>query len=104
MVNNLKSLNLFVDRLIEEKGLTYLEPKILEQVRSDLKERLEDIINAKIIELLPPEKLEEFDKLLYSNVSDEIVRQFCRDNIPDSEEALARLFLDFRETYLGKVR
>lgn len=102
MPKNFKDLDLFIDRLIQEKGLESLEPELLNQVKTDLKDRIEDIINATILEKLTPEKLADFEKLLDSKASDETIQKFCKENIPNLEEVLARVFLDFRQTYLGK--
>jgi len=101
IANQLKNLDPFVDKLIEEKGLDGLEKEVLDQIKVDLKDRIEDVINAKVVEKLPPEKLEEFEKLLDQNTSAQATQKFVKDNIPDLEEVLARVFLNFRQTYLG---
>jgi len=101
IANQLKNLDPFVDKLVEEKGLDGLEKEVLDQIKVDLKDRIEDIINAKIVEKLPPEKLEEFEKLLDQNTSPQATQKYVKDNIPDLEEVLARVFLNFRQTYLG---
>lgn len=93
-------LNEFIDRLIEEKGLDNLEEETLKQIKLDLHERLEDRINAAILEHMPPEKLEEFDSLL--DAADESATQaFCKKNISNLDEVVAAALVAFRQTYLG---
>jgi hypothetical protein len=90
----------FVSRLVEEKGLTNLDGEILEQVEKDLYERVERIINAAVLEHMPPEKLEFFEKLLERSDQGEI-QSFAQRNIPDLNEVVAKEMLHFRDTYLN---
>lgn len=95
------TLEVFVDRLIEEKGLEYLDEEIRAQMKSDLLERVEDRINASILEHMPPEALEEFEKFLDADTSDEEMQVFVAKKIPNMEEMLATVLLEFRQTYLS---
>lgn len=100
MPQTLPSLQVFIEGLIKEKGLEDLDPEILTQLKEDLQKRLENIINATILENLPSEKLPEFEKLLDSGADDEMIQSFCRENIPNLDEVIAKALLDFRRSYL----
>ena len=94
------SLDQFVDHLIVDKGLVDLDPEIREQVKSDLSERLDDRINALIVEKLPSEKLDGFNKILDSG-SEREIQEFCRQNIFDLDQLIAVELMNFRQSYLG---
>ena len=95
-----KEFDQFIDELVNAKGLTNLEPEVLEQLKKDLADRLEDRINAVILEKIPPEKLEEFEKLL-DTAADQEMQEYCQQNIPDLDQAIAGALLEFKNTYLG---
>lgn len=96
-----KILSEFVEKLVEEKGLVHLEPEVREQMEVDLRDRLESLIHARIIEEIGEEKLPEFEKLLDGNASPKETQQFIQDSIPDHANFLAGVLLDFRRAYLG---
>lgn len=101
-VNNGIDLVAFVDRLIEEKKLpSDLEKEVVDQIKSDLLSRVEDRVNAVIISNLSEDKLEEFNKILDSDISDEEMQKFCADNIPDLPQLLASELIVFKQTYLS---
>ena len=99
-----KNLDLknFVDRLMEEKKFPEsLEQEVLEQIKGDLMTRVEERINAVIINNLSEEKLEEFNKKLDENISDQEMQEFCSKNIPNLPQLIASELIVFRDTYLG---
>jgi hypothetical protein len=95
------SLDKFIDHLIEEKKFGKLDPDIKTQIKKDLIDRLEGVVNAKLILALPPDKLAEFEKLLAQDASQTAVDKFLKDNIPNLELYLAGTLADFRKKYLG---
>lgn len=98
--NQSEAINIFVDRLIEEKKFENVSPETLEQIKEDLLGRVEDRINAITLENMPREKLEEFNKLLdTANMED--IQKFCQNNIPDLNEIIAKELLNFRNIYLN---
>lgn len=102
--NGQKDIDLtkFVDRLIEEKKFpTDLEKEIVDQIKSDLLEKVEDRINATIISNLSEDKLEEFNKMLDNDVSDQEMQKFCSDNIPNLSQLLASELIVFKQSYLS---
>jgi hypothetical protein len=92
-------LDEFVDRLIKEKNIANVLPEVLEQMKKDLRERVDDRINVGIVKYVPPDKLANFEKLL-DNGTDAEVQAFLAGAIPDFSEVIAKEFLDFRTTYL----
>lgn len=93
------SIAQFVNRLVEEKDILNLDPEILDQVKKDLYVRVERMINAAVIENLPPEKLEFFEKLVERSDQAEI-QAFAQRSIPGLDEIIAKELVQFRNTYL----
>lgn len=92
----------FVLKMLEEKGLKNLEPEVLSQAKQDLMSRLEDRINAAIVEKLPPEQLTTFDEMLKKEgISGEEIQTFCRQHIPDLDLVIAQTLADFRRLYVS---
>ena len=72
----------------------------MDQLKSDLRERLENRINAVLLSQIPEHKLAEFEKLL--NAKDANATQaFCSANIPNLTELIAGEFLAFRKRYIA---
>ena len=95
-----QTIESFVGKLIEEKGFSGLDNEVMNQIKIDLMERVEDRINAAILENMPKDKLEEFDSLLDSADSREI-QMFCQNNIANLDEIIAQTLVDFRNIYLN---
>lgn len=95
-------LMMFVDRLIEEKKFPEsLEKEVIDQIKADLLARVEARMNAVLISNMPPLKLEEFNKLLDNNATDEEVQKFCGDSIPDLQQIMASELMVFKQKYLS---
>ena len=66
----------------------------------ELQERLESLINTALLAAMPEAELPYFERLL-EHGSDEDVQQFCQQNVPNMEEIISRILLQFRNEYLG---
>ncbi len=97
---NSPSIESFVNQLVVDKGLDYLEPEVLKQIKTDLAQRVEDRINMAIVAKMPPEKLEFFEKMLDKSSQEEIW-SFCQRNISNLQELVATELLEFRKVYLN---
>ena len=95
-------LAMFVDRLVLEKKFPEdLEKEVVDQIKADLLARVEARVNAILISNFSPEKLEEFNKLLDNDISDEEMQKFCSDNIPDLQQLIASELIVFKQKYLS---
>ncbi|MEN9582504.1 MAG: hypothetical protein RL641_458 [Candidatus Parcubacteria bacterium] len=90
----------FVDRILEEKGIDGLDTEVVAQMKKDLLDRVEDRINATVLELLPVEKMGELNELLDTG-SDQDISTFYQKHIPNFNEELAKTLFSFRTLYLG---
>lgn len=95
-------INTFVGSLIEEKGLTNLDDKVIDQMYKDLVSRVENRINAIIATNIPESSRDEFEKLIDSDATDEVVQNFCSEKIPDLQNLVATDLAKFQSIYLGK--
>jgi len=101
-MNQNLNLESFVNRLYEEKKFPVdLEKEVINQIKSDLLDQLENRVNAVIIGNLSPENLEEFNILLDADTSDDKMQEFFLTAIPDLSQLIATELLVFKQTYLA---
>jgi len=97
------SLEGFAKKLLEERGgLEGLNPGTVQQMEADLTGRLENRVNAALIENLSPQYLEEAERLVDEGDAGKI-QQFFQDHIPNVSDVIASELLMFRQTYLNVV-
>lgn len=96
----MQNIEEFVDRLIVDRGFNEQDPEIIEQMKLDLIDRIENRINAMIVSKLDPEKLSDFEKLL-DNGSEEEIQNFVKSNISDIDQKVAAELLTFKNIYLS---
>ena len=94
------SIETFVDRLIEEKGLNGLDAEVLEQVKKDLSDRIEDRINAAVLAHLPSDKAPEFSKIL-ETADAGTIQAFIVASVPNINDVVGEALTAFRTTYLN---
>lgn len=97
-----QTLEAFVDKLVDEKGLSSMADDVLVQMKSDLLSRVEDRVNAEMIEALPSDRAEAFEMLLNADASSgDDVAKFLKENVSNFDEVLANALMGFRHTYLN---
>lgn len=94
------AISMFIDKLLEEKGASEMGAEVMAQMKKDLETRLEDRINAVVLENIPADKLEEFNNLLDEG-KQEGIDAFYKRNIPDMDSIIAKAFMDFRSLYIS---
>lgn len=95
------ALDKFVDEMVKHKGFGNEDPEVLEQIKSDILERLETHINAAIIGAMPNEYLVEFQK--YVEKDDfEKMQSFCQKHIPALDSLVATTMENFAKSYLSE--
>ena len=92
----------FADRLLaENKHLAKIDDAdVLNQIKENLVDSIDDHINAMVLAEMPPNKLEELERLVDADAHDKIAA-FTNANIPNLDTKLTKLLVDFRKTYLG---
>ena len=102
-LQNTSNFDEFVERLIVEKNFPELTPEVHAQIKSDLLAQLNRSIKVRLVEALPDDKAKEFMAMLDKNPpsSPDETQKFIADNIPDLNNFMSQILLDFRKTYLG---
>lgn len=96
-------LDLFVDQLMKDKGMTELSEDIRKEIHDDLKEKLVFQVNRAVVSALPDEKLDELNtKLDAGEVSEEEMMKIVTEAGIDTDAIVQKTLEDFREVYLGE--
>lgn len=91
----------FIENLANEIGRGQdLEFLVLQEIKLDLTNSAESIINRKIINSLSSEKLEEFSSMLDQDLSDEVYQSFLATNIENMDEIVLNALLELKSKYI----
>lgn len=93
-------LKTFVRGVIAEKNLVGVEQEVIDQLVEDLSVRLEDQINAALLQQLSDENMAEFEQILDQNDVDKINEYFYNKNI-NVTEVTTQVMSRFRAAYLA---
>ena len=98
----MQNIDEFIESLLNDKGITNVEPEIRESLKADMKKRLEDQINRAAVEALSAEKADELAKLVESpDFSTEKMTEFMQNSGVNLTEVALETMLRFRSFYLG---
>ena len=91
----------YINELIKQKPeFKDLDNEVIEQIKKDLRPRVESYINMSIVKNIPENKLEEFETVLDTNDQNKI-QEFCNKYIPDINQVIAMALISFRDSYIG---
>ncbi len=99
MLQDSQAALLFIDKIIEAKGLDTLEEEVRVQLRADLLRQLEEIVSRNILDSLTKDKLQVFSHILDTNDVDKI-QSFLHNEGINIHEVLARSMAEFQTKYL----
>jgi hypothetical protein len=95
-------LSQFIQGILAEKQLSGIDDNVREQLVADLQQRLLDQINRALIDALPDDKIEAFNRMLDDeSLTDEQVQQFIAASGVDVQRVTIQTMLRFRDLYLG---
>lgn len=98
-----QNLDLYIDNLINQKGYPNLTDEVREELKNDIRARLNDFIMARVIAAFTDEDIDKFEELLKQNKSQEELQQFAVDHIPDFTTFLTNVLIEFQGVYLGST-
>ena len=102
-LNDEKVLQMFVDRLIADKGGDTLDAKQKETLQGELMAELDERMQQAMIRALPDAKLMELEKMLDADASDEEIESFfanaSKDAGVDFDPEIRKVFEAFRTDY-----
>ncbi len=98
----MQNIDEFLESLLNDKGITDIEPDIREELKADMKTRLLDQINQAAIMELSEEKAKELAELVDDpNFTNEKMTEFIQNSGVNLTEVTLDTMLKFRSFYLG---
>lgn len=98
----MQSVDEFIDTILNEKGITDVEPDIREDLKKDMKQRLLDQINKAAVMQLSEEKAAELASLIDDpEFTNEKMTEFMKNSGVNLAEVALETMLRFRALYLG---
>lgn len=97
----MQKLNEFIEKLLEEKGISIPDEEIKKQTVADMREKLETEINRAVITALPEEKAKDLaSKIDNPDFKSEDVAKFIQDSGVDVAKITEDTLERFRKLYL----
>jgi hypothetical protein len=95
-------LNVFLERLIEEKGFENLSEKLKADILEGLNKRLMAYIITGIAKNLTAEQAEKMNRMIEDGKEHSLdqIQKFLGENVSNIDEIVAQAMMDFREVYL----
>ncbi len=90
----------FIDDLIKEKNDPSIKPDQLQNIKAALLTELNEMINTRMVTLLPEVSQRQLDAMLERKATDEELDKFFSEKIPNLSAEIASVLLDFRGAYL----
>ncbi|HEY5125201.1 MAG TPA: DUF5663 domain-containing protein [Ignavibacteria bacterium] len=76
-----------------------MDIEVIAQMKSDWRERIDNIFNRRLLENIPKDKLDEFESTL-DDENNEGITDFIRKYIPDISQIIIDTFEEFRKLYI----
>ena len=97
----MQNIDDFIESLLNDKGITDVEPEIKEELKADMKNRLLDQINRAAIMQLSEEKAAELAELVDNpEFTNEKMTEFLQNSGVNLTEVALDTMLKFRGFYL----
>lgn len=93
----------FLESLLQDSGMTRLDNQMREEMIKELYARLDNFMTSAIIDILPPQYLDEFTKMNEEKKNQAEIENFLKDKVPNVQDIFAKAFMEFRDLYLGNV-
>lgn len=98
----MQNIDEFIESLLNDKGITNIEPDVKEKLKSDMKKQLLEQIDRAAIAALPEPKAKELAELVEkSDFTNEKMTKFVQDSGVNLTEVALETMLKFRSFYLG---
>lgn len=98
-----QALEKYVEQLIKDKNSPYVNEKNHKEIKEMLLKDVGDAINRKMVAELTNQQVDELNKLLDRNATDEELNSFFGKNISNIETIITEALIDFRKGYLSVV-
>lgn len=96
-------LSLCLDKMItDKKENAGLDPAQRAQLKKELRERLDDMVNEAMIAAIPDDKIIELDERMKEGMTDKQIEDFLMNSGADFEGAAVQAVAALRKEYLGE--
>jgi hypothetical protein len=92
-------LDSFINNLIDQRGYRDAPHAIKDQLHKDLKGRLDQFILTRMIAAFSSDEVDTYEKLLDEGSSQEALKQFAKEHIPDYQTFMTSTLLLFQDAY-----
>lgn len=99
--NDREALEMYVDQLIKDKNSSQVNNANRQEIKDALMRDVTDAINAKFVLLLSDDDIKELNGLFRKNAANDEISKFFAAKIPNQQEILTEVLLDFRKGYLS---
>ncbi len=93
----------FLESLLQDAGMKTLDDTMRQEMIKELYARLDNFMTSQIIDVMPPQYLDEFIKLNEEKKDRAEIEKFLKDKVPNVQNVFAKAFMEFRDLYLGNV-
>lgn len=98
----MQSIDEFIESILNDKGITDVEPDVRNELKTEMQQRLTDQINKAAIMQLSEEKAAELaEKVDDPNFTNEQMTEFMQNSGVNLAEVALDTMLKFRSFYLG---
>lgn len=98
----MQSVDEFVESILDDKGITNVDPETRQELKEDMKNRLIDQINRAAVMRLSEEKVAELNKLMDDpGFDDEKMSEFMKNSGVNLSEVALDTMIKFRGFYMG---
>jgi len=94
-------IRLFLDDLLDEKGIFFSSPETREQMIQDLYVRLQKFFLLTLAQELSPADGNQLAQMIENQAPESTIQAFLQLKIPNLQDKLVDLFLTFRSIYLS---
>lgn len=94
-------LSIFVNQMLDQKGLAGVDSTVREQLVADLEGRIVNQINRALVEAIPSSRLADFEKIASSGVEDSKIQSFFAECGIDTQKITTDIMVQFKDLYLG---
>lgn len=101
-LNEEQLLEVFVEQMIEEKGIGVTDEEVRKEIKEDLKERMIYQVNRAILAALPEQQFEQVrSKLEDGTITPEELNRLTEEAGVDMAKITQDVMIKFREAYLN---
>lgn len=96
-------INTFVDKMMADKGLGVMSAEQQEELRKNLRVKVEEQIEQAMLRALSDAQLLELEKLVDNGASDEELDAFFESSGADFTKAAEQAMVEFRNAFLNST-